>query len=78
MTFGAATGGRGDYRTYDASILFINGIMQLPGVKKLSFAVWCVIPIQVRSILNFVPLVLTVLCLFHSRSLEHFIVSRTI
>jgi len=50
MAFGAATEGRGAYKTYDASLLFLDGFMRDDNIHSLQFAEWCILPVKVYII----------------------------
>jgi len=47
MALGAATEGRGLYKTYNASLLFLDGFMRNKTIGSLHFGIWCILPVKV-------------------------------
>ena len=59
MALGAATGGRGQYRSYDASLLFLDGFLRHKDIQEFNFATWCILPIKVFRLVFILPFLIS-------------------
>ena len=58
MTLGASTEGRGAYRVFDASVMFLDGFLRHESIRTISFAIWCSIPVKVHILLAYPTLLI--------------------